>query len=227
MGTGPSHEGLGARHRRVGFERYEDKGEKSAPKFISSSTYHQEEKTIKSTKAHYPFNTKSSFNPKREVWKETPKSREEVFVCMFYGRADHLDEFCFRHKRIERRRFDYARNSYHIEFSDFLPPSFSRVLSRTSSRVLPQFAHGPDHRSYGFGSQENRFEPRRFGYGPRPHHGDHFPHRPIFPVGWSHTHFEPRQLNGTHFPCRGSRPTQPNGEVQRTVETSSDRMVKC
>jgi hypothetical protein len=28
----------------VGFERCEDKGEKSAPKFISSSTYHQEEK---------------------------------------------------------------------------------------------------------------------------------------------------------------------------------------
>jgi hypothetical protein len=37
----------------VGFERCEDKGEKSAPKFISNSTYHKEEKTIKSTKAHY------------------------------------------------------------------------------------------------------------------------------------------------------------------------------
>jgi hypothetical protein len=30
----------------VGFERYEDKSEKSAPKFIPSSTYHQEEKPI-------------------------------------------------------------------------------------------------------------------------------------------------------------------------------------
>jgi regulator of replication initiation timing len=50
----------------VGFERYEDKGEKSAPKFIPSSTYHQEEKTIKSTKAHYPSNPKPSFNPKRQ-----------------------------------------------------------------------------------------------------------------------------------------------------------------
>jgi hypothetical protein len=36
----------------VGFERCDDKGEKSAPKFIPSSTYHQEEKIIKSTKAH-------------------------------------------------------------------------------------------------------------------------------------------------------------------------------
>jgi regulator of replication initiation timing len=79
----------------VGFERCEDKGEKSAPKFIPSSTYHKEEATIKSTKAHYPSNSKSSFNPKREVSKETPKPREEAFICMFYYRAGHLDEFYF------------------------------------------------------------------------------------------------------------------------------------
>jgi hypothetical protein len=60
----------------VGFERCEDKDEKSAPKFIPSSTYHKEEETIKSTKAHYPSNPKPSFNPKREVRKETPKPRE-------------------------------------------------------------------------------------------------------------------------------------------------------
>jgi predicted nuclease with TOPRIM domain len=34
----------------VGFERCEDKNEKSVPKFISSSTYHKEEETLKSTK---------------------------------------------------------------------------------------------------------------------------------------------------------------------------------
>jgi hypothetical protein len=79
----------------VGFERCEDKGEKSAPKFIPRSTYHKEEATIKSTKAHYPSNPKSSFNPKREVRKETPKPREKASICMFCGRASHLDEFCF------------------------------------------------------------------------------------------------------------------------------------
>jgi hypothetical protein len=79
----------------VGFERCEDKGKKSAPKFIPSSTYHKEEATIKSTKAHYPSNPKSSFNPKREARKETPKPREEAFICIFYDRAGHLDEFCF------------------------------------------------------------------------------------------------------------------------------------
>jgi hypothetical protein len=55
----------------VGFERCEDKGEKSVPKFIPSSTYHKEEATIKSTKAHYPSKSKLSFNPKREVRKKT------------------------------------------------------------------------------------------------------------------------------------------------------------
>jgi hypothetical protein len=121
----------------VGFERCEDKGEKSTPKFIPSSTYHQEEKTIKSTKAHYPSNPMPSFKPKREVRKETPKPREEAFVCMCCSCVGHLDEFCFWHKRIERRRFDYARNSYHDEFSDFSPRSFSRDLPRTSSHALP------------------------------------------------------------------------------------------
>jgi hypothetical protein len=42
----------------VEFERCEHKGEKSAPKFIPSSTYHKEEAIIKSTKAHYPSNPK-------------------------------------------------------------------------------------------------------------------------------------------------------------------------
>jgi hypothetical protein len=75
----------------VGFERCEDKGEKSASKFISSSTYHKEEATIKPTKAHHPSNPKPSFNPKREGKK--PPNRERDFVCMFCGRTGHLNEF--------------------------------------------------------------------------------------------------------------------------------------
>jgi hypothetical protein len=219
----------------VGFERCEDKGEKSAPKFITSSTYHKEEATIKSTKSLYPSNPKPSFNPKREVRKETPKPREEAFICMFCGRAGHLDEFCFRWKRIERRRAKYPRDSYRDEFFDVPPQSYSRTpprfysraLPRTSSGTLPQFAHGPNHRSYGFGLRENRFEPRCFGYGPRPHHGDRFPCRPGFPAGGSFPHFELRHLDGPRFPRRGSRPTRPSGEVQRTMKTSFGRMVKC
>jgi hypothetical protein len=77
----------------VGFEMCEDKGGKSAPKFITSSNYHQEEKTIKSTKAHNPSNPKPPFNPKREVKRETPKLREEAFACIFCGRAGDLMSF--------------------------------------------------------------------------------------------------------------------------------------
>jgi hypothetical protein len=95
----------------VGFERCEKKSEKSAPKFVPSSSYHKEEEALKPTKAHYPSNPKPSFNPKREARKKTPKLREEAFVCMFCGRAGHLDEFCFRRKRIERRHVEYARDS--------------------------------------------------------------------------------------------------------------------
>jgi hypothetical protein len=143
----------------IGFEGCEDNGEKSAPKFIPSSTFHKEEATIKSTKAHYPSNPKPSFIPKREVRKETLKSREKIFICMFCGRAGHLDEFCFWQKRIERRHVEYGRDSYHDEFIDFPPRSYShvsprfysRASPRTFSRALPQFAHGPNHRSYGFG----------------------------------------------------------------------------
>jgi hypothetical protein len=73
-------------------------------------------------------------------------------VCIFCGRAGHLDEFCFRHKGIEKRRFEYARNSYHDEFLDFPPRSYSHASSHISSRALSRFSHEPNHRSYGFGS---------------------------------------------------------------------------
>jgi hypothetical protein len=176
----------------VGFERCEDKGEKRAPKFVPTSNYHKEEEKIKSTKIHYPSSPKPFFNPKREVRKETPKPRAEAFIYIFCGRADHLNEFCFSHKRIEKRHLDYARNSYRDEFIEFLPHSYSRAPSH--------FVHGPNHHSYGFGSQENNFVSRCFGYGPRPHRGDRFPRRPVFPTGGSYTRFERRQLDGPCFP---------------------------
>jgi hypothetical protein len=128
----------------VGFERCEDKGEKSAPKFISSSNYHKEEESLKPIKTHYSSNPKPSLNPKRGVKKNTSNPSEKVYICMFCDRVGHLDEFCFRRKRMEKRRADYARNSYHDEFIDFLP--------HFSSRAPSHFSHGPNYRSYGFGS---------------------------------------------------------------------------
>jgi hypothetical protein len=122
-----------------------------------------------------------------------------------------------------RRSTLSARNSHRDEFFDFPPHSSSRALPRTSSQALSCFSHRPNHHSYGFGSRENNFMPRRFGYGQRPHHGDCTPRRHGFPAGGSYTRFEP----GPHFPCRGSHPTGSKGEVQKTVKTSSSHMVNC
>jgi hypothetical protein len=132
----------------VSFERCEDKGEKSAPSFISSSNYHKDEETLKFTKTRYPSNPKPSFNHKREVRKEISKPRDEAFIYIFCDRADHLDEFCFHRKRIEKRLFAYTRYSYHDEFIDFPP--------HTSSHALPHFFYEHNHGSYSFGSRENR-----------------------------------------------------------------------
>jgi hypothetical protein len=99
-------------------------------------------------------------------------------------------------------------------------------LTLTSSRAFSHFSHEPNHCSYGFGSRENNFVHRCFCYDPRPYRGDHFPRRSGFPTGGSHTHFELRHLDGPHFPCRGSCPTSPNGEVQRTMKTTFGHMVK-
>jgi hypothetical protein len=145
---------------------------------VPSSTYNDEEETLKAKQIPYPPNPKPSFNPKRAQKQTTNSSMpnlDGVYTCMFCGRAGHLDKFCFRHKRIERRRVEYARDLYRDELFDLPPHSYSRVLPRsysrasshtfsralprTSSRALPQFAYGPNHRSYGLGSRENRFVP--------------------------------------------------------------------
>jgi hypothetical protein len=49
-------------------------------------------------------------------------------------------------------RFEYAINSYHDEFFDLPPCSYSRASPRTSSRALSHFSNGPNHHSYDFGS---------------------------------------------------------------------------
>jgi hypothetical protein len=107
----------------LGYERCENKGEVST-KFVSSSTYKDEEQTLKAKQIPYPPNPKPSFNLKR-AQKQTTNScmpnLDGAYICMFCGRASHLDEFCIWCKRIEKRRFDYARNSYCDELSDFLP----------------------------------------------------------------------------------------------------------
>jgi hypothetical protein len=138
----------------LGYEKCEDKG-KISTKFVPSSTYKDEEETLKVKQIPYPSNPKSSFNPKRAQKQTTNPSMPNLngtYTCMSCGRAGHFAEFCFWHKRMEKRRVYYARNSYRDEFFDFPPRSYSRASPCTSSHVLSSFSHGPNHRSYGFGS---------------------------------------------------------------------------
>jgi hypothetical protein len=130
----------------VGFERCENKSEKSAPKFVSTSNYHREEESFKPIKTHYPSNLKPSFNPKNGVKKNTLNSNEKVYICIFYGHTGQLNEFCFQRKRMEKRHVNYAENSYHDEFINFSP--------HFSSRAPSHFSHVPNNRSYDFGSRE-------------------------------------------------------------------------
>jgi hypothetical protein len=103
---------------------------------------------------------------------------------------------------------------------------------KSATKFVPRFnyhkdeeAHKPTKTHYDYGSRENSFVPRRFGYGPRPHRGNRFSCRPGFPAGESYTHFEPRHLNGPRSPRRGSRPNGSKSDVQNTVKTSSSHTV--
>jgi hypothetical protein len=42
------------------------------------------------------------------VKKNTPKPSEEVYICIFCRCVGHLDDFCFRRKRMEKSCVDYA-----------------------------------------------------------------------------------------------------------------------
>jgi hypothetical protein len=117
---------------------------------------------------------------------------------------------------------------FRLTFTLMLLLALSHVLCLTlllvlclSSLMDPTIAH------MVLVHEENCFEPRRLSYGPRPHRGDRLPCRPDFPAGGSFPQLESRHLDGPRFLRRGSCPTRSSGEVQRTMKTSSGRMVKC
>jgi hypothetical protein len=69
--------------------------------------------------------------------------------------------------------------------------------------------------------------PTCLGYDPRLHRGNRPPRRHEFPARGSYFRFESRHLDGPCFPRHGSLPTRSNGDVQKSIKTSSQRMVKC
>jgi hypothetical protein len=62
----------------LGYERCEDKGEIST-KFVPSSTYNDEEETLKAKQIPYPPNPKPSFNLKERCEERIPQAERESF----------------------------------------------------------------------------------------------------------------------------------------------------
>jgi hypothetical protein len=52
-----------------------------------------------------PRRAQPPLSPKRV---SQPKSHQRVFHCVFCGRDGHLEEFCFRRKRVEKREREWA-----------------------------------------------------------------------------------------------------------------------
>jgi hypothetical protein len=211
----------------VGFESCEDKGEKRAPKFVPTSNYHKEEEIIKSTKTHYPSSPKTSFNLKREVRKETLSlKRKLLFTCFV---AMLVTWMSFASVARELRRGTLTMLETHIVMSSLIfCLVFTLVLHLTLLLVLCLISLMDltiTHMALVYERTTLCLDALVtahvfivvivFCVGL------------IFTAGGSHTHFEHRRLDGPHFPRRGSCPTGSNGEVQRTVKTSSSRMVKC
>jgi hypothetical protein len=63
----------------VGFERCEDKGEKSAPKFIPSFTYHQEEKNNQIHQSSLPIQPKAFLQPYERSEDRIPQAERGSF----------------------------------------------------------------------------------------------------------------------------------------------------
>jgi hypothetical protein len=66
----------------VGLERCEDKGEKSAPKFVPSSNYHKEEEALKPTKPTTHLITSHPSTPReKRGQKSLGRDRKLLFAC--------------------------------------------------------------------------------------------------------------------------------------------------
>jgi hypothetical protein len=75
----------------LGYKRCGDEGE-IFTKFVPSSTYKNEEETLKTKQIPYPPNPKPSFNPKRAQKQTTNPSMpnlDGVYICMFCVHAGH------------------------------------------------------------------------------------------------------------------------------------------
>ena len=114
----------------LGYERCEHKDDK-VTKFVPSSTYKDEEETLKAKQIPYSPNPKPSFNPKRlqkKATNPTMPNHDRAYTCMFCGCDGHLVEFCFCHVKHERRLRAKASRNTHSTFHDMCGPKLDTNL---------------------------------------------------------------------------------------------------
>ena len=153
---------------------------------------------------------------------------------MFCGYAGHLDDFCFRCKRLERWQREYLRNAYHenIDFSPHFAPCATPRSNHHSDDYRPrENGHAPprtNHHSYGYGLRENDFVSQCFSFDPRSlHHGDQYMCRHRYPSDGFYSHHEPRCFDRPCLPHCGSCSPRSSDDVHVATLTSSCCMVKC
>jgi hypothetical protein len=94
----------------LGYERCEDKGETST-KFVPSSTYKDEEETLKAKQIPYPPNPKPYFNPKRAQVKPSFSNLDGVYFACFVVVRGTWTSFAFGAREWRRDMWTNARNS--------------------------------------------------------------------------------------------------------------------
>jgi hypothetical protein len=123
----------------VGFERCEDKGVKSAPKFVPSSNYRKEEETIKSTKTHYPSSPKHPSTPRERRGKKFPsQERKLLFACFV---AVLVTWMSFSSVARELRRVVLIMLETHIVMSSLIFHLVLIIVHRLASLMDLTIAH--------------------------------------------------------------------------------------
>ena len=139
-------------------------------------------------------NKESAEPTKKPPAKEKPKPQPKpLFHCEFCGRDGHLEQFCWKKRREERRQFEFSnQDRYHSSHS--VPGSGSRapqgpVRSASSGfRGVPRPARG--------GFQDRSFDRPRREFGRRPPFGGQ--------VGRGRSYGGRREYQ-PRFPPRGGR----------------------
>jgi hypothetical protein len=105
-------------------------------KFVSTSGkvlfWKESEKASEEKPVEKPSGEKPSEQPKPK-----PKHKLVRFHCVYCGRDDHKDEFCFKRKREERMTKEWAYKDKYHPSDGALEPRVQMPRAKASVRIVP------------------------------------------------------------------------------------------